>query len=626
MRFKKCFTIMLVLAVLTAGNVTAAGEALEVHETGLPTEWDLSAIYPSKEDWQKDYNQAMDLLDQCENFRGTLHTAENIYAYYQFRYFGELTGLQGKLNTYASLGNYLDPTDAIFHELLSQMDAMERKESTVTAFAGPEIYELPLEQRKKIFSDPLFEDFFYAVEEYTYPYVEPYSEEETELLSTLSIGNGYASRIFDILDSVELPDPVITMPDGTKEVLTEQLYDDIFASDAYDDAFREEADQVLLTKPKALKHTFSMLLEEHAAQTWADAQISGYDTTRQSELAKNDLDPEVYDLLIEAAHTGVKGYQRYLKAHAKGLGQDVQSLSELGIYLSDFDPGQITYEDAVADVADALAILGGEYVDTYWKIVNNGHVDVYPDDKKDTGSFEIQLDYDSLPWVLLNFYGDPEDVSTIAHELGHAVYDAFSSENQNPLCASPKIFTQEIASTVNELLYNTYKVEQAADAEERLFYLENLLSMFSETFFTQALYAEFEDDFYQTVEAGGALDAEALSDKWMELDRLYLGDAVENYPDYRYQWATIPHFYYTYYVYQYAADICYAASISNRILSGDEEALESYLAFLKKGDSVSPTDLLEQIGIDPMSPDTYQYALDYYSGLVDEYERLVVEG
>ena len=166
-------------------------------------------------------------------------------------------------------------------------------------------------------------------------------------------------------------------------------------------------------------------------------------------------------------------------------------------------------------------------------------------------------------------------------------------------------------------------MNNAADEDERLFYLENLLSMFSGTFFIQMWYAEFEDYLYQIVESGYSLDAEDLGDKWMELTELYRSDAIRSYPDSRYQWADIPHFYYVYYVYQYASAVCYAASIAERILSQEEGAVDDYLTFLKLGGSASPEDLLSTAGIDPMDETTYQEALDYFGGLVDTYEELV---
>ena len=168
-------------------------------------------------------------------------------------------------------------------------------------------------------------------------------------------------------------------------------------------------------------------------------------------------------------------------------------------------------------------------------------------------------------------------------------------------------------------------MEHAATQDERLFYLEDMLSMFTNTFFVQAWYAEFEDAAYKTVEAGNSLDAEALSDLWFDLVNTYRGGAVVSYPDSRYQWASIPHMYYNYYVYQYATAVAYAASICERISSGEEGAVEDYLAFLKLGGSMAPAELLAVAGIDPLNPETYESALGFFGGLVDEYERLCSE-
>lgn len=207
--------------------------------------------------------------------------------------------------------------------------------------------------------------------------------------------------------------------------------------------------------------------------------------------------------------------------------------------------------------------------------------------------------------------------------MGHAIYSSYSMDHQESIYAAPLIFTQEVASTTNELLYCSYMMEHAATEDERMFYLENMLSMFSDTFFLQALYAEFEDAMYQTVERGGALDAEALGDLWLELYEEYRGDTVASFPGSRYSWVSIPHFYYDYYVYQYATSIVYAASICERITGGKENAVEDYLAFLKLGASQSPEALLAVAGVDPLDAETYQRGLDFFSEMVDEYERLV---
>lgn len=617
---KRIVSVLLALSIVASTPMTALG-APQTKE--LPTEWDLDSIYASVDEWQADYDAVMKMLDQYANFRGTLNTAQNIYDYYQFAYLTELTRKQSKLDLYASLGYYLNPTDAVFSNLQKQLETMTIKESQLGAFADPEIYMLPYEKRKEIFADPLFAGWQYALRDYTDPDEEPFSEEVSQILAVKSAGEGYASKIFDILNNVELPDPVIAMPDGTVQPLTEALYADIVYSSEYDDAFKAQANQLILTKPKNYVNTFAALLEENATQAYVGAQINDYSTTREFALDRYDLDPQIYDMLIDAAHSGAGDYQRYLAAHARGLGLEEQYGYHMADYVSDFDPGKIEYEDAVLEVAQSLSILGEDYVENFMEIIQSGHVDVYPTDTKVTGAFEMQPSLEYLPWVLFNYYGYSEDVSTIAHEMGHAVYSLYASENQMPFYAAPITFTHEIASTTNEILYYTYKMEHAADDEEKLFYLENLLQMFSGTFFNQAQYAEFEDTMYQTVEAGEALDAEELSNQWMELNQLYRGNTVKTFPDARYQWSNIPHFYYVYYVYQYAADVCYAASIAERIMQGEEGAVENYLMFLKLGGSNSPTELLKTAGIDPLSQETYQYALAYFSDLVDEYERLI---
>ena len=615
--------LTLSLAVLMLTMLLSCTPAALAAEDPLPVEWDLTEIYPDTDAWQADYDRVMELLDEYDSFRGTLNSAENIYAYFDFAYLSELTALQNKLYMYASLGYYLDPTDPVFNTLLAQLDDMSMQESILSAFADPEIYELPLGTREEIFADPLFDDLRYALRAYTDPDEEPFSEEVTQILATLAIGQGYADSTFTILDSVELPDPTITMPDGSVQTLDDELYYEIISSGAYDEDFLAEANQIILTKPIPFIYTLTNLLEENASQAYAYALINGYDTTREAAMDEEDVDPVIYDMLIEAAHDGAADYQRYLNAHARGLGLEEQRPYDMGVYVSDFYPDLTAYDDAVAEVVDALSILGTEYTDTFMEIAESGHVDVYPTDTKETGAFETLLSPDTLPWVLFNYLGYTEDVSTIAHEMGHAVYSTFASRNQNDLYAYPTIFTQEVASTTNELIYYTYKMEHAADDEERLFYLEDMLSMFSGTFFAQMLYAEFEDYMYEVVESGAPLDPEDLGDKWVSLFDLYRGDAVEMFPDARYQWATIPHFYYVYYVYQYASSVAYAASIAERIVTGEEGAVEDYLAFLKAGGSAAPAELLDIAGIDPLDEQTYTEALAFFSNLVDEYEALV---
>lgn len=413
----------------TVKETKTSSEEVVVEEGVLPVHWNLAEVYPDADAWQADYDRATELLSQYESYRGTLHSAEAIYNYLEFAYMGELTRLEGKLSLYADLGYNLNPTDSVYKNMKSQLGSLFAKEKELGAFAEPEIYELPIETRKEIFSDPIFAGMEYALKDYTDPEAEPFSEETNQVMSMLSMGEGYAYKTFEILNSVELPDPVITMPDGTEEKLTRELYTDIIYSDEYEDDFKKEANQIYLTKPIPLINTFASLLEENAAQAYASAKVNKYETTREAALDTYDVDPAVYDMLIEAAHNGLEDHQRFFRIHAKGLGLEELMSYQMADYISQYNPEKMAYDDAVAEVTEALGVLGDEYVTTFSKIMESGHVDVYPSDTKTTGAFEMQPSSEYLPWMLFNYKGYSDDVSTIAHEGGHAVYSEFAVEN-----------------------------------------------------------------------------------------------------------------------------------------------------------------------------------------------------
>ena len=618
---------------LTVTMLTACGRQGLINNSGVdysisqeqgkyPVTWDLESVYASEEEWQADYDKAMAMLSGYDKFKGKLNNAKTIKEYFDFAYFTELTSIQRKLWMYANLGTGLDATDAVFKNMQAKLDQMDRIEQQKCGFADTEIFELSLEERKEIFSDPIFKGNEYWLRHYVDPDYEPLSEDEKLVASTLSMGMGYAEDIFDILDNVELPYPMIKMPNGSTEELNEELYYKILGSSKYSEEFKVEAIKTYLTRYKNFANTFAALLEENCSQAYASAVLNNEETTLDDAFSDYDLDTAVFDMLINAAHKGIPEYQRYLDLHAEGLGLTEQYSYNMSQPVSYYYRSRIGYDEAVDEVIDSLSVLGDDYIDHFKEIISSGHVDVYPADNKNSGAYETKLSSEYLPWVLFNYAGYADDVSTIAHEMGHAVYDMYSSECQPAAYQNPTIFTQEVASTTNELLYYTYMMDNAESDDEKLFYLECAINMFAGTFFTQMMYSEFEDYMYKIVESGQALDAEDLSDKWAELTKEYRGDSVKYFEDSKYQWASIPHLYYVYYVYQYAADVAYAASIAERI-SGEEGASKEYVEFLKKGNSASPVELLGMAGVDPLSEETYDYALSYFTSLVDEYERLI---
>ena len=617
MQRKLCILLALVLALGCCLNTTMA-------EAGkYPTQWELTEIYASVDEWQADYDKVNELIQGHEAYRGKLSDARSILDYYQFAYLGELTRLQNKLYMYAYLGYSLNPSDSVYSNLMSKLTLQGSVESQMSAFVTPEIFALPMEKRQEIISDPLLAPYAYAFEDFVDPDHQPLSEEVLSTLAVLSPAMGRAAAVYDLFNNVDLPNPVITGLNGEEIELTDAMYDQIVYGGKYDRDFKGMCNEAYLTKYKPYANTFAALLEANAAEFWAYAQINNYESSREAALAGSDVDPAMYDLLILAAHKGAPDYRRYLSAHKRGLKLDEQYPFDTADYVSDYSAGDITYDKAIKSVREALSVLGEDYLAIYDEIVASSHLDVYPSDTKMSGAFSFMVGHEFLPYMLFNFVGIPDDVSTIAHEMGHSIYSYLSARNQSAFYQSPTNFTHEVAYTTNELLYYTYRMSNAADDAEKLFYLENMLSMFSGTFFGQALFAEFEDTMYKTVEAGESLDAETISDLWRDLYLEYRGDTVKTFPDSRYLWAGVPHFYYNYYVYQYAAAVSYAASLCTSIVNGEEGAVEAYLNFLALGCSQPPAELLKSAGIDPLEEETYQKALDYFSSLVDEYERLV---
>lgn len=606
-----------------ATNDQDAAISETIEEGKYPVKWDLSSVYSGEEEWMEDYDRVLDMYNGYDEFKGQLNTPEVINDYFNYAYFGELTKLQEKLGTYVNLLGLLDTTDPLYKRLSSKYNDLLNKEVEFNGFADDEIFALPFEKRKEIFSDPIFSDDTRWLSRYLTEDFTPLSDEEEDIIFKLSRGLGYGSYTYDILNNVELPYPNITMPNGDEDILDDELYLEILGNPDYSNEFKENTHKLFYSRYANFAHTFAALLEQNCNEAYSYAIIDGYGSTKESELDSYGLTTDIYDMLVDAAHKNMNEQHRYYELHAKACGLEKQHIQDLFVVPSDFQRGKTSYDDAVDEVTRSLSVLGEDYVLHFTKMVNSGHVDVYPTETKRSGAAENTYSKDYLPWVYFNYKGYSEDISNIAHEMGHAVYDMYSVENQYPKYTQPTIFTHEVASTTNELLYYSYMIDNAKDDEEKLYYLDNAINMFTGTFFRQMMYSEFEDYMYDVVENGGSLDAEEMKEKWLELSTLYRGDSVEYYQEDGYYWAKVSHYYTPYYVYQYAADIAYAASIAQRITSGDKKALDHYIAFLKLGDSMSPTELLNVAGVDPLSEKTYDDAMEFYKELLDEYEMLI---
>lgn len=617
---KRLIAFMMCLVLLVSAALAEAPA-----EGKYPTSWDLTQIYAATDDWYADYERAMALVPEEGLHRGTLHTPQGIYDAFDLGEEKELYRIYYRLYYYCSMGAERMPSDPVFADMCARMAALSSAISQETAYRDAEIYSLSLEQRQALFSDPLLADYAYYFKDYLDPQKQPLSEETAVALSQIGPSMGYGEWISSILNSSDIAFPMITLLDGSEAPLTYAQYTDIINDADYSREFKLEAMQMYMDRLRPFENTFAALLEMNHLEYWGYAQINQYESGLEYALGMDDIEIEIYDMLIDAVHEGLADYQRYLNLHKQALGLEEQYGFDLNQSLSEYSISDIPYDTAVDTVREALRVLGDDYIADYDLLMNSPVNDVYPAEGKSSGAFSTSSSKEFLPFTLFNYVGYPDDVSTIAHELGHSIYSLRALRNQCPEYAEPTTFTHEVASTTNELLYYNYMMQQAADEDERLFYLEKLILTFTSTFFTQTMFAEFEDWMHKQVEAGGGLNGAEVSEKYREIVQLYRGDTCEQPEFSDCYWIDVPHFFYNYYVYQYATSVTYAAAICQRIVSGEEGVVQAYLNFLDLGASASPAELLQAAGVDPLQEASYQLALDFFSGLVDEYERLVSE-
>lgn len=601
--------------LVTSGGIT------EKELTDLPVKWDLTVLFADEDAFESDMRRVEELIPDIEALKGTLNSVEGILNLMENPSILEIKAIMNNAYMYAYFLNSLNSTDPWAQKAMARYEQVNQKEDVAMAFKDAEIMEMPLEKRKEIFSDERLAPYAYYLRKYTDPDYVVRSEEVSATRSLMESATDYRS-IRDIFDYVELPKLPFTYPDGTEGILTDPEYDRIMESNEYDHEFRKEIDRLYNEMRLPFANTYAALLEGEMKANWTYAQLDGFDSTLKDSLYDEDVDPVIFDKIIELGHDLEPEISRYCKIKKEFLGQDELMTFDLirpsGNYVAD----KISYEDAVNLGRKGVSVWGDEYLESFDKIIKQPHIDVYPSSTKRTGAYMALEGNGTTPFVLFNYTGSEQYTHTIVHEMGHAVYALWSTENQNIYNCSPSIFTHEVASVTNEVMFYNYMTENAETDEEKLFWLDNEINMFRETIFDRSMYSEFEDYCYKTIENGGSLEADAMEEKWVELMKTYYGDEVTVTDDMGIFWAVKPHFYYDYYVYKYATSAAYAASICGLVDKKGQEEVDAYCNFLKAGKTADPASLLAIAGVDPLKDDTYDVAHEYIGELIDEYAAL----
>lgn len=614
-------TILLSSASAQAGS-PAAGKVPDRSEITAEFKWRLADIYADESLWQADFEKLRGELPQIGRFRGKLGTsAHDLAACLKAR--DEIGILSGKLIAYARLHRDENTASAKYQDLTGKIEALLAETGAATAFIEPEILAIPeatLASFRK--QEPGLKDYAFYFNDLLRQKKHVLSPAEEEILSRSSEATATPENAFNMLAHADMRFPEVNDGNGGKIQLSEGRYHGLIMSP--DREVREEAFKGLFGTYNQYRNTFAATLGGNVKKNIFYAKTRKYKTTLESALESDNVPTGVYDNLIAAVNNNLEPLHRYVALKKKALGIDEMHMYDL--YTPLVRNVDLTYEygDALKVVHDALAPLGPEYATILDKGFSSGWIDVYENKGKQTGAYSWGV-YGVHPFVLLNYHNRYDDVSTIAHEIGHAIHSYYSQKSQPYATSQYTTFTAEVASTTNEILLIDHMLKTTTDKRQRLYLINQYLEAVRATVYRQTLFAEFEKIIFAKAEAGETLTADLLDSLWHELNVKYYGPDIVVDKELDVEWARIPHFYWSFYVYQYVTGYAAATTLAGQIQAEGQPAQERYLNFLRSGGSDYSIEILKRAGVDMSTPKPIEVTLKKFATLLDELEKIVNE-
>ncbi len=578
--------------------------------------WKVSDVFKNDEAWEKAYAELEKELD-FKKYQGTLKNAENILAY--FRAEDDYSVKLLRVYLYAFLHHDEDVRVAKYNSYLAKVSNLFTRMGSETAFAVPELTALSDETLSALAKDERLKDYDYALTRLIARKKHVLSEKEEKILAQTGEVMDAAGDVFEMLDNAELNLPEIEY-DGKKQQLSHGLYSVIMSGKD-----REKRAEAFARYYSAYRKIINTLATTYFGNVKKDIfykNVRGYGSCLEAALFEEDVEQSVYENLVECVNEAAPLMHRYMADRKKALGYDEMHMYDLHIPLVEDAELRLSYEEAFDLVLEGLAPLGKEYGELLKKGRDERWIDVCETEGKRNGAYSIGI-YGNHPFVLLNYQKTTHDVFTIAHEMGHAIHSYFSNANQPFAKCDYKIFVAEVASTVNEVLLLKHLKNTTKDENLKKYLLNYFMDMIRTTLFRQTQFAQFEQEAHAMAERGEPLNKDNLSAAYLELNRKYYGDAVTHDKEIEIEWARIPHFYRSFYVYKYATGITAAIAIANKILKEGEPAVKNYFKFLSGGCSTDPVSLLKIAGADLTDKRTFAAAMEEFKRTLGEFEKLM---
>lgn len=555
--------------------------------------WDLTPMFASDEKWQEEFDALSAKLPMLDEYAGRLDCEENILACLKLS--DELSASYGELYVYAYQRRDEDAGVAKYCAMCDKVDALGVKFGEKSAYITPELTALDGEFLLALSRKEEFADYDYQLCEIVRRKQHTLSAAEEKLLAGVGLFSDGFHDAFNMFDSLDVKFRPVRDEDGRRVEMSHGVYSKLLASS--DRKVRKAAFNSMFAAYGDMLHTVGQLYAGNVKKDWFFARARKYPDCLTRAMSGENVPRIVYDNLIKSVHGGLKYLHGYMGWRAEKMGLAKLHMYDLHVPVVSEYKLSVSYEEACEIVKKALAPLGEEYLSHIREAMENRWIDVYENKGKRTGAYSWGT-YRSHPYVLLNYNGTAHDVFTIAHELGHSMHSYYSDKNQPSSKAQYEIFVAEVASTVNEVLLLKYMLEHSRDEQEREYLLTYYLDMFRTTLFRQTQFAEFEEKAHALAEKDMPVTCDALNEEYLKINKLYYGKNVVSDKQIAWEWARIPHFYRSFYVYKYATGLTSAVSIARGILSGGEKEKEGYMKFLSAGGSMPPVEILKLAGVD----------------------------
>lgn len=581
--------------------------------------WDLTKIYKDEKEWQKDFDDVKEEILKVTSYKDSfLSNGKKLYEY--LKYDEEVSRKLEKIYYYAHLNYDADTLDEKYKVMKNKVSDLFTKYNELSSFVVPEILKLEEEKLNTFYKDEeKLEDYRFSIENIYRFKNHTLDEEKEKMLSNLSKCLSNPEETYEALTDSDFEYDYITDEKGNKVKFNESNYSLFIKSKDRD--VRKKAFEMLHNKYKKYIRTITSTYKGEVENNVVLAKIRNYDSAISASLFSDNVSIDIYDNLIKVINDNMDVLYDYYDLKKEILSLDRLHMYDTYVEIINKVDKKYSFDEAKEIVIDALSVLGDKYISNLKKAFDEKWIDIYHSKGKRSGAYSSG-NFDVNPYVLLNFEGTLNDVSTLAHELGHSMHTYLSCKNNPYQYSSYEIFVAEVASTVNELLLANYMLKNSKNKDEKLAIINHILDLYKATLYRQTMFAEFEKETHKLREKGEVLTSDLLSNMYYDLVKKYFGPNVLCDDLIRYEWARIPHFYYNFYVYKYATGISAASYIVDGILNNKEGALENYINFLKTGGSMYPLDELKIAGVNLNSKSVILSAIKTFEKYLKEFKDI----